>query len=516
MRRFALSVLAAIPLLAAGPALADAPAVPTSEAGATALAEHLQDRIDALLELLADGAQLQGRHRLAVAAGEGGYRLSLSAAGLLIPDRLSARLGPTQALLVPRADGWLTGEWALPSDIALTAPGRTGGSPRRLRLSLGAHSLAVTYAPELAAVMALDGRIEDLRLEAQHHPAFRRAGLVTVSRQSQARGDGRWDVTTLLRAEEGEAEHPRDATVRFAASELQAVLSGVDYQRWGVLEGEVRARLAAGDAAAGTAGRGGETGNAGEEARRGRGARLLQALAPLAVDGWGLFDGASLSYRVEDLAVIDHEISPDGAPITLERLGLTLGVTGLTRERSALTVGFDLGPTGAPDVPESYLPRQLVLNLSLANLPTEPLRDLIAELMGAEDRRALSALLAERLPGSPLAGEGVLTINDIRLAFPDFTLAMNGTIRAEPAALVGVVGDGYMEVGGLPELIAEMRALNMDDKMVAFLTLLQAMGTREEDAEGRTVRTYTLQATESGQVLVNNTNLLPMLERALL
>lgn len=503
------AVRLAVPVLCA--ALLAAPPVRAqpSEQGAADLHAHLQDRIDRLLTLIDPEAVLAGRERLTVAVEGDAYRLDLTAAALRIPGRLSVLPGPIRAHLTPQPDGRLAGSVQLPPRVTVSAAAGGEGTgagagagqgeePRRLRLTVADPRLDLVYDPEHAALMSAETVLDDVRLESLHLSALRRADRVTFSRDSEPRDDGRWDVTTLLRVEGATSDHPRDGERRFSRLDLRTVLSGLDHGRLALVEDRLAATL-----------------TAARSDGRHRSDGLRDALLPLLIEQWETADGASLSLQLDDLAIVDREISPDGAPITLDRLGLTVGLTGMLRERAALTVGVELGGAGAPDVPETYLPEQFVLNVSVANLPTEPLRALLADLAAADGQGDAVDLLRARLPGSPLAEEAVLTLNDIRLALPTFTLAMTGTVRAESEALVGLVGDGYMEVGGLPELIAEMRALRMDDKIVAFLTILQAMGTRDQDAEGRAVRTYSIRATETGQVLVNNTDLLPMIQRAL-
>lgn len=68
-----------------------------------------------------------------------------------------------------------------------------------------------------------------------------------------------------------------------------------------------------------------------------------------------------------------------------------------------------------------------------------------------------------------------------------------------------------MVATGLDALIAEIQNTTGDQDAIQMLTLLQTLGAPAPEADGRSVRTYAFRIDSSGTVLLNGSDIMPLI-----
>jgi hypothetical protein len=139
--------------------------------------------------------------------------------------------------------------------------------------------------------------------------------------------------------------------------------------------------------------------------------------------------------------------------------------------------------------------------------------------------RKLGALVAAS-PGSPeeamAAGVGSLaqplldarsrlSFDTFRITAPAAEIDLGGALEADAAAALGVVGETELRLIGFDDLIAALNAMPDAQEAAAGLMMLQLMGRQAQLEDGRTSRDYTLVIDPSGKLLLNGSDLAPLL-----
>ena len=84
-------------------------------------------------------------------------------------------------------------------------------------------------------------------------------------------------------------------------------------------------------------------------------------------------------------------------------------------------------------------------------------------------------------------------------------------LRPETSSPYSVVGEIDMVATGLDALIVEIQNTGGDQDAVQFLTLLQTLGAQAPDAGGRSVRTYAFRLDAGGTLLLNGSDIMPLI-----
>lgn len=234
---------------------------------------------------------------------------------------------------------------------------------------------------------------------------------------------------------------------------------------------------------------------------------VAQALVDLLFGDEPLAQGFTVASSLADL-----EIDQDGTAITLGDIGYGFGMSGMGG--STIDMALDLAVDGwtSSDVPpETFEVAPQTVRLALS-ADAVPVRNLIADAEAAlRDGMDPAPLMMGTLMNSAAS----VTVEEVFIVSPLTTLSGAGELRTEPTAMMGAVGTFEFWISGLSDAIAYLAASDMPDAddAVAALTLLQSLGQEMMDGEtGEPYRQYRMELTAQGQVLLNGTDFLPLLE----
>ena len=112
-----------------------------------------------------------------------------------------------------------------------------------------------------------------------------------------------------------------------------------------------------------------------------------------------------------------------------------------------------------------------------------------------------------------------IVIKDTRVTNPaEYDMLMNGSAVASTQAAMMFAGKTKLEIFGIEKLIAYAQQASTDPtvpdtqkanamKMMQTLTLMQMMGQQGKNAKGQDIRSYDLELTTAGNILLNGADL---------
>ncbi|NBD96463.1 MAG: hypothetical protein GVY11_08320, partial [Gammaproteobacteria bacterium] len=124
---------------------------------------------------------------------------------------------------------------------------------------------------------------------------------------------------------------------------------------------------------------------------------------------------------------------------------------------------------------------------------------------GGEDRAAPLPALIEALSA------GMIAVRTLDLEADDIGVHMDGRVAPAAETRFGFAADIALQVRGFEALTGRVAAMTEGWAVTAFLTLVQAIGQREETETGETLRRYELAIRPDGQVDLNGTDLVPLI-----
>ena len=266
-------------------------------------------------------------------------------------------------------------------------------------------------------------------------------------------------------------------------------------------------------------------------------AELLPALR-------GVIGGASVRVRLSGLSGQNPE---DGTKVTLGQLAFRCSVEDLDRAQSTSSLAveareFGITPNPAPSV---FTPQRLDVQLSLAKLPNAALWQGITDLaaIAEAEEKAKEAAPAKKAKGgdkkapdakSSKAGDpsdavfqrisaamaeagSELRLDKLDIDTPVATGSATGAFRYVPNAALGAVGGATVLLRGLDAAVkalqpkAGQKADEETQEALSMIAMLQAMGQVSQDEAGGDVRTYKIEVTETGQMLLNGADMSAMM-----
>ncbi len=236
----------------------------------------------------------------------------------------------------------------------------------------------------------------------------------------------------------------------------------------------------------------------------------IASLAELIESMPALLAGVRVDVRHGPVSVVDF-----GDRFTMNEGTLSLNLTGLDQDvsRIALNLTSDGVDISDPEIAR-LLPRETRFRLAVLDLPNSELVQLgIGTLrsMGTTDP-AMAMLMASGGFQQALTTAGsTMEIGPIRLASDIASIDLEGVLRPNAASPYGVTGEADMVATGLDTLIAEIQKTTGDQEAIQMLTLLQSLGAAAPDADGRSVRTYAFRIDASGTVLLNGSDIMPLI-----
>ncbi|CAO3399610.1 hypothetical protein [Azospirillum palustre] len=248
----------------------------------------------------------------------------------------------------------------------------------------------------------------------------------------------------------------------------------------------------------------------------------------------GMFGGISGAMRLSNLSFVNPE---DGTAVALGHLAFRSGLTDLDQAMSTVSMGIearDFTMTPSP-APVAFTPRAFEMKLSVAKLPNSALWKAFTELAkSAETEEAPPAKKGAKAkaaaPASPSAdvvmqqamaamGEAgtELRIDALNLDTPATAGTATGAVKVATQAAFGVTGGATVLLRGIDAAVKAMQPAPgaKPDKetqdLLAGLAMVQALGQAGKDDTGADTRTYKIDITEAGQLLLNGADMTALL-----
>ena len=406
-------------------------------------------------------------------------------------------IGPIEMVLTPQANGWFDTVVTIPSSYRVD-----GKDGKGAEVTIGSQSLRGVFAPQYAAFMTLDaklGTVEIHPLEPGQEKAAFRIGEISVTGDSKEVGRDTYDSTALLSLKDGIFLDEKGAQLlkldgvtlegKAAAANLLAL-----HEFSQKLE-DLKKRYPA---------------KAGEDVPK----EFLADLGRILDGTPKLFDDFGLTYGITGLTVTPPD-SPEVSRVAIANAGFGIGLSGAAKDASTFQVKLDLAKLGIEPAPpfSQFIPQDATVDVALANLPNQELwkvltgslssaatvgPDQVGQMAGAQVVQAL------------LNSNGSIEIRGIKAMSPLTSIDLTGTFKPNAKSPTLVTGQAKLVVTGLEEAVAAAKQMPDGQQAVAGLTMIQGMG-KQDTVDGKQARTYDLVVTEKGEILLNGTDLKPLL-----
>jgi hypothetical protein len=434
--------------------------------------------------------------KVAVTQDGEGYLVTLPKL-ILGDDEGRVSIDPIRIGLMPGAGDTL----AMTATLPTTIPATLGDGTPMGKITLGSQAITGTWSKELQSFTSFSGRLGAIDIQPAGQEAAARGHIDSLAITSamtpaaNARSSGSANVSLDGLAFSGPAA---SATLRHA--ELVSNMQNYDAAAYAAANRrlqELSASAADSDAPSAES--------------------ILAAVAVGRAMGMG--EG---TLSLSDLKVRegDSATSLDAAHLSFS-FGAGAGGTG--------GIGFGFGHEGLviSPAPEEIdlIPVASNFNVALRDVPMDGFWNLIESwapriasgkaedpAMGQQAGREILALLAQ--------GGAYLELSETNVNAPAYSGAANGRLDFSEHAAYGLQGRVQMVLAGMNALIARMSAVPEEEQTpdmaqtVQMLTLFQAFGQQGQDSYGRETRSYALDITADGGLLLNGTDFRAMLGAA--
>ncbi|HEY0835272.1 MAG TPA: hypothetical protein VGE72_15315, partial [Azospirillum sp.] len=238
---------------------------------------------------------------------------------------------------------------------------------------------------------------------------------------------------------------------------------------------------------------------------------------PAVTDLQGLFAGAGFAVRVDDTAFTDPD---DGTRFGWRQMRVQGGVEDLDKPLSRASLAFsqDGLTLDPPPGPGDFMPRSMDLAMSIGKVPTAAL----SQAFSSSSVPGLDIATAGAMAGFQFLGALGQAGSEIKLdRLSVVTAAAAGTLNGQATftqnATFGAVGAFSLVMRGLDTAIKVLqpkRGAKPDPDTqgsIQALTMIQALGQQSKDERGQELRTYRIDLTPEGKLLLNGTDLVPLL-----
>lgn len=493
-----LTALLACAALAAPAALLPLPsAAEPTEDGARALHAHLTELIATML-LSEDGdVSYPSLDKLAVTVSGDGYDVLLPGGPIEFGDDIAVTLQDLPARMVPVRDGWYEATWDIAGPITVTDP--SDDEDGRVDITFEQLRGEGLYAADYLSFLRLDVALGDFLVTPEGEDGALRIDLLEIFSDSQPIDGDRFDSASRGRLVGLSLTDDGEEVVRIAEIGFEGTVADADLAAIGLAQRRFSDLMQ-------------DDERLGDDGKR---ISRYHQLAELIEEIGYPIDGMEFSYFVNGVHFADEGFAgPELYELSHGQFGA--GITGLRGATSTITVDFETAGLTATELPSPLSPRLVELRLALRDLPNAELMELVQDgLMVAGDAgpNLAMTILPFQLMEVVMSSDSALELRPSRIHVGDLDARMAGTLLPSPMAMLGFVADFQMEIAGMPETVSMLQAEGFDDpNILAMLTLIQSLGDQRTNAEGQAIRAYDVQVTEDGTILLNDTDLMPLIE----
>lgn len=500
-----------IALAVAGPAWAQAPAI--SAEGAAAMRAAIAEGLKHTFPEVEDGTEFRWSGETQVTPAGDRYDVALPALTIVSPEDTRFDVGSIQLKVAPKPDATYAVEATLPASMTM----RDGKSPSGT-LTIGRQRFTGVWSSAFENFVSADMAYGDLALVDKDNAALR-IGSLTATQDMRPDGPGTWGGPVAGALSDVTLTDAQKATLmKIGGVTLEATYGRIDFAKVTQLKAMMAKHAAAGTEPPAT--------------------QFLPLLG-------GMIGEAVMRTRVSGLSAGNAE-----GRVAFDLATVTMGVRDLDRDTSSTVLGFQTEGLKVEPLPgpKQFMPERFDLQVSLGKLPNAAIGQAMLALAALEDKgspkdkaKGKAAGMAGKAEsgkspkGKKIEEEGAgdaqaaaigmalaeaasqagteLRIDHLALDTPATSGSVTGSARVVSAAAMGAVGGVQIVLRGLD---AAANALKPkpgakpdagDQETLGMIAMLQAMGQQGTDEAGKDVRTYKIDLTPEGQVLLNGADM---------
>ncbi|HYG91725.1 MAG TPA: hypothetical protein VD978_36370 [Azospirillum sp.] len=475
---------------AAGPAWGQA----VSAEGAAAMRAAISEGLQRNFPTVEGSTEFRWAGELQVIPAGDRYDVTLPALTVVSPEDTRFEVGTIRLTVAPRPDAAYAVEATLPTSMTMRNGDTLSGN-----LTIGRQRFTGVWSAAVENFVSADMAYGDLALVGTKDGGALRIASLTATQELQPDGPGTWGGPFAAALGDLTLTDPQKETVlKIGGATMEASYGRIDLARVAQVK-----ELAARHAAAGTE------------------PPALQLLPLLG----GMLGEASLRTRISGLSAGSGE-----SRVTFDQASFSMGMRDIDRETSTTTLGFQgdgLKITPLP-TPKQFMPERFDVQVSLGRLPNAALGQSILALAALDEqekaqgkpegadnsaREALVTATGKVLIDAASQAGTELRIDRLALDTPATSGSITGAARVMSQAALSAVGGAEVVLRGLDAAANALKpkpGAKPDpeaQQTLGMVSMLQALGQQGKDAAGKDVRTYKIDLTEAGQILLNGADM---------
>ncbi|WP_375571495.1 hypothetical protein ABWH92_01475 [Ahrensia marina] len=433
------------------------------------------------------------------------YDLSIPAITVDVNGDADVAVPPFAVEVTPQDNGWQRARWDFPGSVVVTNP---RNSDDRADIAFTSNDNDMVIAPEYSMALQADVSLSDLSVTVQGHQGDITVQSIdmTVDTDPSGTGEHSFDSETLATLERLRIDIPSEQVLL----QLESVeLSGTSARQRLDLFAGLQQRVQGLDPES--------------EAFL---TEFVEVLRENAGEKW--IGDASYTMGLDGLSFTIEDVSG-----SLGALGLSMTADDLDEAAAELGLSINVDDITTTDVPPQFaqlIPVRADLDLVAVDAPVQAISDQLygylgeapsdEELFGPKGRRAgVGNPLASLQDIDPMEFLGILMSSEVEVVLQDFFVeadigyvAAEGTVQPDAQAALQATADLDLQIAGLPEMIAFAQQMGGEAADgAAFVSVLAAMGRDATDEDGRDIKEFDLQLTQSGQILLNGNDMSAMM-----
>ncbi|NBD96462.1 MAG: hypothetical protein GVY11_08315 [Gammaproteobacteria bacterium] len=418
------------------------------------------------------------------------YEVVFPPTDIVIDDGVRIVIESLDITLVPTGDEYYDATWEMPERFPIL--NRDG--EEEAAVTLDKQFGTGIFAPAYETFLTFDLSLEDIAVRpTEEDEGELTIATVAMTMDSQEQEDGVFDSEFEMSIGDVAFSDARESNFDMGLIALEGSITALDMPAYTAFTREFNTLVDETDSGDGEA-------------------TFFTGLADLVERTPKLFDSMELEYSLRDLNVVDRS-----DVVTIGEAGYGMAIEGLRGDAS----DFDISVSAAeisvePAPPEfAYVPQDTVVRLGLEDLPNDQLLVILLDFLRASaqtnpDNAMMMA--AGMLQQAVMEGGSTLQIREVHAIADMYRLMMQGEVIPQGDAAFGAVANAFMEIGGMPDLISMLQNEPYGQEAVQGLTVLQGLGQQGTDDEGREVRVYELELQADGKVLLNGTDMGPIVQ----
>lgn len=500
MRALALTLLSSSALLFPATLLAQT----VDQAGADALEAQVPAVFETFLQS-APEVQLNFDGQIEAVPSGDAYSVAIPQLGVDFDGHATANIPAFTARVTPLENGWNQAQWDFPGEITVVNPRRPG---QEVSITFTSDNNSMTIAPQYAMALLADYTFDDVEVTVKDQRGGLTIDTIAMSVESELSGDGpdSYDSDTQASMTGFAVNVPAEGVrIEMESLTMGGVTQGQRLDLFALLQQALMDLDPESEAFA---------------------LAFLEVVRANAEEKW--IGGATYETSLEGLSVRAQEGSG-----SIGLLELSMLAEGLDEQQADLGFELDAQDISSPQAPPQFAPvtpTVASLDVLASDVPIEALSQEVygllgeapsqEELFGPKGRRAgVGNPLANLEDIDPMVFLGLVLNSDAQLLLEGLYLeapigyvSAQGSVEPNPQAAFQAVADFEIDIAGLPEMIAFAQSTGGAAAQASGLaSMLSAMGRDGTDQDGTAIKTFDLQVTAGGQVLLNGNDMSAMM-----